>query len=642
MASSRVAQWPCRSRPPAPRASRPCPRARMTTDAPTPDLPRGAGGPLRRAAGRVSAPPALVIEPDPLARLLVEPAVAALGFAILRDACGIGAAGPADARSPGRVPRRPPSSCRWSARATAGGRSKTRAGWRIRRRSSSLLRRHAGAARRSSGAPLRRRGALAHGLRRRAPLRPSAGARRRVRGRALAARGGRAGPVAPRAHDPGHRSLSRRRPQHGAHALPGGAAQDWGPATGGRCAPGSSPARTPNCRRPRGRLRRPGPQVCRGRGASFAEESSVESPLSGAHTWANGRGTRRGVGPRPSDTTPQRRGMDERRRADGGPGTQPQAVAGPPHHRLLHDLHPRVGRLVRHRGHGLVVGARPHHPAALLLPIFWSMPMALVASELGSALPGEGGFYVWARRGLGDFWGFQTAWWWSLSIFVDSSVYIVLAVGYLQNWLHFDQCWFYVICWAIIAAFTVMNIFGVQLVALWAPRCSRCSSSRRSWRSSSSGIAKWQFNPLTPFTAAGRAVLRQQRRARSRPGHRRVDVLRLRVDVHALGRDPEPAAHHPARPHAGRAVHHRPVRAADGGRPRRLRPLGHLGDRGRRRLRLVRRDRPQARRLGARGGAARLGAARQPRALPRLPRLGRAAAVRHLRRRPVPQVDLDA
>jgi len=37
----------------------------------------------------------------------------------------------------------------------------------------------------------------------------------------------------------------------------------------------------------------------------------------------------------------------------------------------------------------------------ILLPIFWSLPMALIASELGSALPGEGGFYVWARRALG-------------------------------------------------------------------------------------------------------------------------------------------------------------------------------------------------------------------------------------------------
>ena len=55
----------------------------MTAESPTPYLPRGAGGPLRRAAGRVSGPPALVLEPDPLARLLVAPAVAALGFSVV-------------------------------------------------------------------------------------------------------------------------------------------------------------------------------------------------------------------------------------------------------------------------------------------------------------------------------------------------------------------------------------------------------------------------------------------------------------------------------------------------------------------------------------------------------------------------------
>ena len=89
------------------------------TEAPTPDLPRGAGGPpSRRAAGRVcpgvalpaaaAAPDAVaelpcglteptaavpvpaaaaaVLEPDPLVRLLVVPAAAALGFAIIGEA----------------------------------------------------------------------------------------------------------------------------------------------------------------------------------------------------------------------------------------------------------------------------------------------------------------------------------------------------------------------------------------------------------------------------------------------------------------------------------------------------------------------------------------------------------------------------
>jgi len=138
----------------------------------------------------------------------------------------------------------------------------------------------------------------------------------------------------------------------------------------------------------------------------------------------------------------------------------------------------------------------------VLLPVFWSTPMALVASELGSALPGEGGFYVWARRGLGDFWGFQTAWWWSLSIFVDSSVYIVLGVGYLQNWLHFDHWWFYAICWAIIVVFTVMNVLGVQIIALSSTLFSVLIIAPFVVLIGV-GLAKWQFDPLTPFTAGG-------------------------------------------------------------------------------------------------------------------------------------------
>jgi len=74
------------------------------TEAPTPILPRGAGGPLRRAAGRVSRgsgslcagsgtpdlPSALVVEPDPLVRLLVLEVVRDLGFAISPSAAAAG------------------------------------------------------------------------------------------------------------------------------------------------------------------------------------------------------------------------------------------------------------------------------------------------------------------------------------------------------------------------------------------------------------------------------------------------------------------------------------------------------------------------------------------------------------------------
>src|SRR5438876_12294150 len=46
----------------------------------------------------------------------------------------------------------------------------------------------------------------------------------------------------------------------------------------------------------------------------------------------------------------------------------------------------------------------------LALPIIWSLPTALMIGELASAIPVEGGFYVWVRRALGPFWGYQEGW----------------------------------------------------------------------------------------------------------------------------------------------------------------------------------------------------------------------------------------
>jgi amino acid transporter len=46
----------------------------------------------------------------------------------------------------------------------------------------------------------------------------------------------------------------------------------------------------------------------------------------------------------------------------------------------------------------------------LVLPVVWSLPTALMIGELASAIPADGGFYVWVRRALGPFWGYQESW----------------------------------------------------------------------------------------------------------------------------------------------------------------------------------------------------------------------------------------
>jgi amino acid transporter len=67
----------------------------------------------------------------------------------------------------------------------------------------------------------------------------------------------------------------------------------------------------------------------------------------------------------------------------------------------------------------------------LVLPLLWCLPTALMIGELAAALPAEGGFYMWVRRALGPFWGYQEGWFsLSASIF-DMALYPAIFVLYL-------------------------------------------------------------------------------------------------------------------------------------------------------------------------------------------------------------------
>jgi amino acid transporter len=69
----------------------------------------------------------------------------------------------------------------------------------------------------------------------------------------------------------------------------------------------------------------------------------------------------------------------------------------------------------------------------LLTPIIWSLPTALMVSELSSAIPEEGGYYAWVRRALGPFWGFQEAWLSLVASIFDMAIYPALFVKYLSG-----------------------------------------------------------------------------------------------------------------------------------------------------------------------------------------------------------------
>jgi amino acid transporter len=81
--------------------------------------------------------------------------------------------------------------------------------------------------------------------------------------------------------------------------------------------------------------------------------------------------------------------------------------------------------LIHHCGYGTAL------LVLLLTPILWSVPSVLVVGELASAMPAEGGYYVWVKRALGPFWGFQEAWLSLCASVFDMAIYPTLFVLYL-------------------------------------------------------------------------------------------------------------------------------------------------------------------------------------------------------------------
>lgn len=101
-----------------------------------------------------------------------------------------------------------------------------------------------------------------------------------------------------------------------------------------------------------------------------------------------------------------------------------------------------------------------------VMPFVWALPFGLVASELGSVRPQEGGYYKWVQEALGEFWGFQAGWWRTISIYIDNASYVILAGGYAAA--QWDLSWTgeFAIKAAMIIIFTWINIRGIKDVGV--------------------------------------------------------------------------------------------------------------------------------------------------------------------------------
>ncbi len=117
------------------------------------------------------------------------------------------------------------------------------------------------------------------------------------------------------------------------------------------------------------------------------------------------------------------------------------------------------------------VGATWSVILVIALPLLWAVPVALMVAELSTAIPEEGGYYIWVKRGLGKFWGFQEGWWTLCYSAVDLALYPVLFVTYLGFFfptLGAETFQMSLLRWGICVVFIIgallMNLRGTQAV----------------------------------------------------------------------------------------------------------------------------------------------------------------------------------
>jgi amino acid transporter len=100
----------------------------------------------------------------------------------------------------------------------------------------------------------------------------------------------------------------------------------------------------------------------------------------------------------------------------------------------------------------------------VVTPLLWSVPAALMVSELATAIPEEGGFYVWVRRGLGPFMGYQESWLSLAGSIFEMALYPSLFVDYLgrlaPSLVAGDRA--LILGFALIAICTAWNLAGIR------------------------------------------------------------------------------------------------------------------------------------------------------------------------------------
>lgn len=134
----------------------------------------------------------------------------------------------------------------------------------------------------------------------------------------------------------------------------------------------------------------------------------------------------------------------------------------------------------------------------ILFPIFWALPISEMVAELGSILPSEGGAYVWAKEGLGEFWGWQVGFWGTIGTWLQQAMYVVLVVGYLEKFIPLTTVTSFAVKLLMILIFTAINLLGIKEVSRVSTVLS-IAVILGFTVVSVVGFANWTYNPIQPF-----------------------------------------------------------------------------------------------------------------------------------------------
>ncbi|MEA4922927.1 MAG: APC family permease [Eubacteriaceae bacterium] len=152
----------------------------------------------------------------------------------------------------------------------------------------------------------------------------------------------------------------------------------------------------------------------------------------------------------------------------------------------------------------MIQGCGPGMTLIVLIGIalVWALPDCFRIAEMSSVMPGEGGYYYWAKQILGEFWGFQMGWWAAVSFYVCSSTYIVLAVNYISTLLPLNNAQATIIKVAIVVIFTAVNLLGLKEVSVMSTIFSIAILVAFAVVTIV-GFANWNYNPVEPLVPEG-------------------------------------------------------------------------------------------------------------------------------------------